>query len=113
MKSSTGAHAAPAFVDLKMPPPTLPMNITLGFAGSMTIDRTRPPTLPGPSHGQPPASMPAVADPADTAPPAPAPPVEGADEGDARPAGAGTSSARPRPRLAPRRACARTRPVAG
>ena len=52
MKSSTGAHVAPPFVVLKIPPPTLPTNITFGLVGSMTIDRTRPPMLPGPSHVQ-------------------------------------------------------------
>ena len=52
MKSSTGAHEAPPSVVLKIPPPTLPANITFGVVGSMTSDRTRPPMLPGPSHVQ-------------------------------------------------------------
>src|SRR5438094_5783231 len=50
MKSSTGAHDAPALVDLKMPPPTLPANMLFVFEGSITSARTRPPMLPGPSH---------------------------------------------------------------
>src|SRR5207248_2403434 len=52
MKSSTGAHDAPALVDLKMPPPTLPANMLFVFDGSITTARTRPPMLPGPSHVQ-------------------------------------------------------------
>src|SRR3954454_4351799 len=61
MKSSKGAHVLPPFVFLKMPPLTAPAYIVRGFERSMTIERTRPPKLPGPSHDQLFLPMPAIA----------------------------------------------------
>src|SRR5436305_967404 len=40
MKSSTGAHDAPALVDLQMPPPTLPANMLFVFEGRSASRRT-------------------------------------------------------------------------
>ena len=50
MKSSTGAQLEPPLVVFQMPPPTLPAKRVPGFAGWTTIERMRPPTLPGPSQ---------------------------------------------------------------
>src|SRR5205814_4348081 len=50
MKSSTGAHDAPALVVRQMPPLTLPAKISFGFAGLIASARMRPPTFPGPSQ---------------------------------------------------------------
>src|SRR6185436_5852343 len=51
-KSLTGCHDVPPFVDLQIPPPTLPTHILFELFGSITIDRIRPPTLAGPSQLQ-------------------------------------------------------------
>src|SRR6185503_7274048 len=77
MKSSTAAQVPPPLVVLKMPPPTLPTNITCVLVGSMTIERTRPPMLPGPSHVHAveltPAESSELSPPLVSAPPWPAP----------------------------------------
>ncbi len=49
MKSSTGAHDAPASDERQMPPPTLPAKISSGSTGLIASERMRPPILPGPS----------------------------------------------------------------
>src|SRR5439155_19873623 len=50
MKSFTGDHASPAFVDFQMPPPGLFTHIVFGSDGSKRIVVMRPPTFPGPSQ---------------------------------------------------------------
>ena len=53
MKSSVGTHEAPVSADLHTPPPTPAAKIRLGFVGSITNARVRPPTFPGPRDVQP------------------------------------------------------------
>src|SRR5262245_31039985 len=53
MKSSTGSQLVPPFSVRHTPPPTLPAHIVLGGVGWTTIERVRPPMLPGPSEIQP------------------------------------------------------------
>ena len=59
IRSSIGAHDAPALVLRQMPPPTAPAHITDGLLGSMTRLRVRPPMLFGPRSVQPKRPMPA------------------------------------------------------
>src|ERR1700755_1525648 len=49
MKSLSGDHEAPPFVDFQTPPATPAAYIVWGLTGSMMMARVRPPTLPGPS----------------------------------------------------------------
>ena len=59
-KSFTGSQCAPLSIVFQMPPDTLPVNHVDGTTGLTTIDRTRPPILPGPSHVQSVRLMPAT-----------------------------------------------------
>src|SRR5262245_48104602 len=60
MKSSAGAHVPPPSSVRQIPPPALAAHMRSGCAGSTTIARVRPPTLPGPSHTQPVLTTPAA-----------------------------------------------------
>ena len=60
MKSLSGAQLAPPLVVFQMPPPTLPAQSVLGSVGCTTMERMRPPMLPGPSQVQPPGCIPAT-----------------------------------------------------
>src|SRR5688500_15004621 len=60
MKSLTGCQEVPPLVVLQIPPETLPTHIWFGFVGWITIERIRPPILPGPSQVQSPGDTPAA-----------------------------------------------------
>src|SRR4051812_37354896 len=52
MKSARGAQLNPPLVVFQTPPATAPSHMISGFVGWITIERVRPPMLPGPSHFQ-------------------------------------------------------------
>src|ERR1041384_867700 len=58
-KSFAGFQCAPLSTVFQMPPETPPASHVDGRAGLITIDRTRPPILPGPNHVQPEGVIPA------------------------------------------------------
>src|SRR6185369_13967576 len=70
-KSSSGAQDVPPFVVFQMPPATAAAYITLGLTGSISNERVRPPTLPGPNDCHVPSAPLVEALPS----PAPPPPV--------------------------------------
>src|SRR3954453_13950131 len=60
MKSASGAQLVPPLVVFQTPPATAPSHMMLGFVGWITIERVRPPMLPGPRHFQAEVLSPAV-----------------------------------------------------
>src|SRR5207248_1366580 len=52
ISSATGVQLMPPFSLRQMPPLTPPTNILSGAAGSIIMERIRPPMLPGPIHDQ-------------------------------------------------------------
>src|SRR5689334_9670327 len=57
-KSPFGTQVAPPSVDFQIPPPTPAAHIVVGLPRSITNERVRPPTLPGPRCCQvPPAAL--------------------------------------------------------
>src|ERR1041385_7031501 len=59
LKSLSVDHEVPLLVVFQMPPPTLPAYHVDVVVGSMTMERTRPPTLLGPREVQLPLVIPA------------------------------------------------------
>src|SRR5438105_4293540 len=52
IQSSHGKKLAALLVVFQTPPPTPPTHIVPCWVGCITIERVRPPILPGPSHSQ-------------------------------------------------------------